>query len=191
MVCKYYLPRDVCRVYVQLGCRVTEREKASRASDTRRETRKGRRQTRENVTRKRENGAQRARGLDGREEVDGVRANSLSFYPILKSECLAPLTLETGCGGRASQRTTTPHHSDSLGCCCCCFSIPLFSPSPSLSLSLSIFLFLSFSLLDSCLAAFHVLYNLIPSPSQTCPYQPFSRAHQLTWAARSGADLAT
>lgn len=149
MVCKYYLPRDVCRVYVQLGCRVTEREKASRASDTRRETRKGRRQTRENVTRKRENGAQRARGLDGREEVDGVRANSLSFYPILKSECLAPLTLETGCGGRASQRTTTPHHSDSLGCCCCCFSIPLFSPSPSLPLSFSLSFHLSFSFLFS------------------------------------------
>lgn len=29
MVCKYYLPRDVCRVYVRLGCR----ERAKRASE--------------------------------------------------------------------------------------------------------------------------------------------------------------
>lgn len=70
--------------------------------------------------------------------MDGVRANSLSFYPILKSECLAPLTLETGCGGREPQRTTTPqrfpgcrhHHRP--------FSYPLSSSfviPPSLSLS--------------------------------------------------------
>ena len=44
------------------------------------------------------------------EEVDGVRANSLSFYPILKSECLAPLTLETGCGGR----DPTHHHTTAI-----------------------------------------------------------------------------
>lgn len=184
MVCKYYLPRDVCRVYVWLGCRVTERKREREASDTRRETRKGDGGRGRRNEKERENGSVR-KGRTGERRWNGVRANSLSFYPILKSECLAPLTLETGCGGRTPQRTTTPHRFPGL---------LLFYPLSlhlHLPLSLPVLLFLSFSLLDSCLAAFHVLYNLIPSPSQTCPYQPFSRAHQLTWAARSGADLAT
>lgn len=75
-------------------------------------------------------------GEQSEHEEDGVRANSLSFYPILKSECLAPLTLETGCGGREPQRTTAPqrfpgcrHHHRPLSY--------LLSPSPSLFLPLS------------------------------------------------------
>lgn len=43
----------------------------------------------------------------GRERGWKAEANSPSFYPILESECLAPLTLETGC----TAGSYTHHHS--------------------------------------------------------------------------------
>lgn len=81
MVCKYYLPRYVCRVYAWLGCRVTESRVIRGGSKL------GSRRWKQ---RKREK----------------AEANSPSFYPILESECLAPLTLETGC----TARSYTPPH---------------------------------------------------------------------------------
>ena len=86
MVCKYYLPRYVCRVYAWLGCRVTE-SRVIRGCMARLET----------------------RCAGGRERGWKAEANSPSFYPILESECLAPLTLETGCTAGSYTHTRAPH----------------------------------------------------------------------------------
>lgn len=86
MVCKYYLPRYVCRVYAWLGCRVTE-SRVIRGCMARLET----------------------RCAGGRERGWKAEANSPSFYPILESECLAPLTLETGCTAGSYTHTHTHH----------------------------------------------------------------------------------
>lgn len=115
----------------------------------------------------------RARGLDG------VRANSLSFYPILESECLAPLTLETGCGGRAPRTTTAQRFP---GCyhrpvpyilsllLSVCRSFPL---SPSFSFPIT---FLALALSDSCLTA---SASALPSTFFTTLFHPPLR-HALT-----------
>lgn len=99
MVCKYYLPRYVCRVYAWLGCRVTE-SRVIRGCMARLET----------------------RCAGGRERGWKAEANSPSFYPILESECLAPLTLETGC--TAGSYTHTHTHTRTT------FSFPPLPLSP-------------------------------------------------------------
>lgn len=128
--------------------------------------------------REREREWERASGRTGARGLDGVRANSLSFYPILESECLAPLTLETGCGGRAP-RTTTPQRFP--GCyhrpvpyilsllLSVCRSFPLF---PSFSFPITTFLALALS--DSCLTA-----SALPSTFFTTLFHPPLR-HALT-----------
>lgn len=138
MVCKYYLPRDVCRVYVRLGCRVTER-KRDREPSERYAKRNQKRETVDegNVTRKRERMAACARDERRWMEYGQTHWVFTPFWSL--SASLRWLSKRVA---EAEPRNAPPHHSDSLGCC---FSIPLLA----ISLCLSLSFYLSFSFLFS------------------------------------------
>lgn len=166
MVCKYYLPRYVCRVYAWLGCRVTE-SRVIRGCMARLET----------------------RCAGGRERGWKAEANSPSFYPILESECLAPLTLETGCTAGSYTHTRAPHfpfhpclfrhHHHTTTTISSSFSTDYNSSSSSSPPSYA----LSFSPASVSRSASPSLRTLF-QPS--C--QPFSRDHRLTRNVSSWPD---
>lgn len=116
----------------------------------------------------------------GRERGWKAEANSPSFYPILESECLAPLTLETGCTAGsythhhriflstpASFATTTTASSFSTD----------YNPLPSLLTRL--FLRHRFLVLRP-------RFTLFQPSALSC--QPFSRDHRLTRNVSSWPD---